>query len=333
MSERFAIVGAGGWGTAVGLVLLEAGHEVVLLGRDEEAMARMAATRENARYLPGVRLPDELRLTADAAAALSGADTVVNAVPTQWIRDVFTPLSGHIARGTRILSLSKGIEIRTLMRPSKVLQEVVRGCPVAVLSGPSHAEEVARRCPASVVIASKRGQLARKLQAALSTRRFRVYTNRDPVGVELAGALKNVIAIAAGIVDGLGFGDNTKAALLTRGLVEITRLAKKLGGRAATFTGLAGIGDLMTTSFSRHGRNRAVGERIGRGEPLESILAGMKMVAEGVPTTRAAVGLAKKHRVELPIVQEVHAILFENKPPLEALGSLMTRSVKGEREA
>jgi glycerol-3-phosphate dehydrogenase (NAD(P)+) len=190
---------------------------------------------------------------------------------------------------------------------------------------------VARRCPASVVIASRSVAVARRLQGSLTTQRFRVYTNSDPVGVELAGALKNVIAIAAGIVDGLGFGDNTKAALLTRGLVEITRLAKALGGKSSTFIGLAGIGDLITTAFSRHGRNRAVGEKIGRGMALADILGGMHMVAEGVPTTKAAFGLARRHKIDMPITREVHAILFENKPPLDALTSLMTRTVKGER--
>jgi glycerol-3-phosphate dehydrogenase (NAD(P)+) len=331
VSERFAIVGDGGWGTAVGLVLLEGGHEVVMLGRDPAYVAEMAARRENPKYLPGVALPDALRLTSDRATAVEGAACVVNAVPTQWIRDVFQPLRGLIGPRQRFLSLSKGIEIGSLLRPSQVLRQMFPRNPIAALSGPSHAEEVARRCPASVVIASRSRPLARKLQAALTTQRFRVYTNSDPVGVELAGALKNVIAIAAGIVDGLGFGDNTKSALLTRGLVEITRLARIMGAKGSTFFGLAGIGDLMTTAFSPHGRNRAVGEKIGRGIPLDTVLREMTMVAEGVPTTKAAFGLAKRYRIEMPITREVHAILFENKPPIEALVSLMTRSVKGER--
>jgi glycerol-3-phosphate dehydrogenase (NAD(P)+) len=331
MTETFAIVGSGGWGTAVGLVLLEGGHDVVMLARDPARAARMAASRENERYLPGVRLPEALRIVADPAEALRGAGTIVNAVPTQWVRGVFDPLRPLVKPRQRILSLSKGIEIATHLRPSQVLRKLFPRCGIAVLSGPSHAEEVARFFPASVVIASSSAALARRLQQAVTTGRFRVYTNPDPVGVELAGALKNVIAIAAGIVDGLGFGDNTKAALVTRGLVEITRLAKVMGGKASTFTGLAGVGDLITTAFSRHGRNRAVGEKIGRGISIDVILGGMEMVAEGVPTAKAAVGLAKRHRVDMPIVHEVHAILFEGKSPLDALTSLMTRSVKDER--
>jgi glycerol-3-phosphate dehydrogenase (NAD(P)+) len=330
-AETFAIVGDGGWGTAVALVLIEAGHDVVMVGRDPAYVAAMQKARENVRYLPGVELPASLAMTSEPDEAIPGAGCVVNAVPTQWIRDVFTPLRGLVGPRQRLLSLSKGVEIATLRRPSQVLRELFPRNAIAVLSGPSHAEEVARRCPASVVIASRSQPLARRLQGALTTSRFRVYTNSDPVGVELAGALKNVIAIAAGIVDGLGFGDNTKAALLTRGLVEITRLARTMGGRASTFSGLAGIGDLMTTAFSRHGRNRAVGEKIGRGIPIGEILAGMQMVAEGVPTTKAAFALARRHRVDMPITREVHAILFEGKPPLDALTSLMTRSVKRER--
>ena len=331
MKERFAIVGAGGWGTAIALVLVERGHEVTLLGRDPRSMAAMAEARENAAYLPRVTLPRSLRLTADPTAALAGATCVVNAVPAQWIRDAFRPLRALIGPRTPILLLSKGVEIATLLRPTQVLRQILSRNPIAVLSGPSHAEEVALRCPASVVIASTSPPLARRLQGALSTERFRVYTNSDPVGVELAGALKNVIAIAAGIVDGLGFGDNTKAALLTRGLVEIRRLATAMGGRSATFAGLAGMGDLITTAFSRHGRNRAVGEKIGRGLAIDAILSGMHMVAEGVPTTRAARRLARRHKVDMPIVREVHAILFEGKPPLKALSDLMTRRMKGER--
>jgi glycerol-3-phosphate dehydrogenase (NAD(P)+) len=331
MSETFAVIGDGGFGCAIALVLLERGHEVTILGRDRDQVADVLHRRENKKYLPGVQIPDDVRITADPEAALAGATSLVNAVPTQWIRSRFESLRALIRPRQRILSLSKGIEIGTLLRPSEVLRAVLPKNPVAVLSGPSHAEEVARRCPTSVVVAARAPALARRFQAALSTSRFRVYTNADPVGVELAGALKNVIAIAAGIVDGLGFGDNTKAALLTRGLVEITRLAKALGARETTFHGLAGIGDLITTAFSRHGRNRAVGEKVGRGIPIAEILRGMAMVAEGVPTTKGAVGLARKKGVDVPIMKEVHAILFEGKPPLDALTSLMTRTVKGER--
>ncbi|HYC79112.1 MAG TPA: NAD(P)H-dependent glycerol-3-phosphate dehydrogenase, partial [Planctomycetota bacterium] len=306
------------------------GHDVTLWGRDPDYVDATRHRRENVRYLKGVTLPKALRLTADAEDALQGAQVVVNAVPTQFVRGTFEPLAPLVPARVPVLSLSKGIEVRTLLRPSQVLGELLPKRPIAVLSGPSHAEEVARRSPASVVVAARSHPLARKFQSALSTERFRVYTNLDPAGVELAGALKNVVAIAAGICDGLGFGDNAKAALVTRGLVEISRLAAKLGARRSTFAGLAGMGDLVTTAFSRHGRNRAVGEKLGQGKTLGEILDKMNMVAEGVETTRSALALARRHRVDMPIVREVHEILFEEKNPLDALTSLMTRSTKTE---
>jgi glycerol-3-phosphate dehydrogenase (NAD(P)+) len=327
---KVTVIGDGGFGTAIALVLHEKEHDVTVWGRDPDHVEAIRQKRENARYLKGVPLPKGLRFETDAEAALAGASIVVNAVPTQFVRSVFDRVGEYVPKRAQLLSLSKGVEVRTLLRPSQILNELCPGRAVAVLSGPSHAEEVARRFPASVVIAAKSHPLARKLQTALTTPRFRVYTNVDPVGVELAGALKNVVAIAAGVCDGLGFGDNAKAALVTRGLVEIGRLAHKMGARRATFAGLAGMGDLVTTAFSRHGRNRAVGEKLGQGKTLREILDRMNMVAEGVETTRSTLALARRYRVDMPIAREVYEILFEEKSPLDALTSLMTRSTKTE---
>ncbi len=330
MSAKYAVIGNGGWGTAVGLLLLERGHPVTIWGHDADYVDVVRTKRENVKYLPGVSLPRDLVFTHDRDEALNKAAVIINAVPTQWVRGVFGDFQGVVRPKQLILSLSKGIEIGTLLRPSQVLRELFPRNTIAVLSGPSHAEEVARHSPASVVIATRSHPIARKLQNALTTPRFRVYTNVDPAGVELGGALKNVIAIAAGICDGLGFGDNTKAALVTRGLVEISRLARKMGAKPNTMQGLAGMGDLITSAFSRHGRNRFVGERLGKGVSLQKILGDMEMVAEGVPTTKSTLALARRHRVDMPIVREVYEILFEEKPPLEALTSLMTRSTKTE---
>lgn len=327
---KVTVVGDGGFGTAIALVLLEKQQDVTIWGRNPDYVAELKARRENVRYLKGVKLPKALKLTADPEEALAGAAVVVNAVPTQFVREIFGRVGAHVPARAQLLSLSKGIEVGTLLRPSQILFELLPKRAVAVLSGPSHAEEVARRFPASVVVAARSHPLARKFQNALATSRFRVYTNVDPAGVELAGALKNVVAIAAGVCDGLGFGDNAKAALVTRGLVEIARLAQKLGARRTTFSGLAGMGDLVTTAFSRHGRNRAVGEQLGKGRKLAEILGRMQMVAEGVETTRSVLALARRHRVDMPIAREVHEILFEDKSPLDALGSLMTRSIKTE---
>jgi glycerol-3-phosphate dehydrogenase (NAD(P)+) len=327
---KITVIGDGGFGTAIALVLLEKQHDVTLWGRNPEHVAELKSRRENVRYLKGVKLPKALHLSSDDEAAPAGAALVVNAVPTQFVREVFTRVGPYVPQRAQLLSLSKGIEVGTLLRPSQILFELLPKRAVGVLSGPSHAEEVARRFPASVVVAARSHPTARKLQNALTTARFRVYTNVDPAGVELAGALKNVIAIAAGVCDGLGFGDNAKAALVTRGLVEIARLAQKLGARRTTFSGLAGMGDLVTTAFSAHGRNRAVGEQLGKGRRLEEILGRMHMVAEGVETTRSTLALARRHRVDMPIVREVHEILFEDKNPLDALSSLMTRSTKTE---
>jgi len=330
--DRFpvAVIGDGGWGTALALVLHRRGVTVRLWSREPDYAAEMERTRANPRYLPGVPLPAGLLVTGDAAEALGGAGLVISAVPTQFIRGTWKPLARHLARGVPVCSVAKGIEVKTLERPTEILAEVVGPRPLAVLSGPSHAEEVARGLPCAVVAASRSAALATTVQSLFSTDRFRVYRLRDVVGVEFAGAAKNVVAVAAGIGDGLGLGDNTKAALITRGAVEIARLGKALGARHATFHGLAGIGDLIVTCASRHGRNRAVGERIGRGEKLADILASVPTVAEGVPTAKAIVRLARRVGVEMPIATEVHHVLFDGKDPKRAVTDLMLRSPKTE---
>ena len=325
-----AVVGDGGWGTALALLLHGKGVDVRLWSREPDYAAEMARTARNPRYLPGVTLPRGLLVTGDAAEAFAGASLAVSAVPTQHLRAAWTGLAPSLPRGVPVCSVTKGIEVKTLARPTEILAGALGRRSLAVLSGPSHAEEVALGLPAAVVVASRSAALARTVQDLFSTDRFRVYRVADVVGVELAGAAKNVVALAAGIIDGCGLGDNAKAALITRGSVEIGRLGVRLGAKRATFAGLAGMGDLIVTCASRHGRNRAVGERIGRGERLEDILAGMRMVAEGVATTRAIVGLARKWKVEMPIAEEVHRVLFDGKKPMEALRDLMVRAPKRE---
>jgi glycerol-3-phosphate dehydrogenase (NAD(P)+) len=325
-----AVVGDGGWGTALALVLHGRGVDVRLWSREPDYAREMARTARNPRYLPGVPLPRGLLVTGDAAEAFDGIALAVSAVPTQHLRATWGGIAGALPRGAPVCSVTKGIELKTLERPTQILAEALGRRALAVLSGPSHAEEVARGLPAAVVVASRSAALARRVQDLFSTDRFRVYRLTDVVGVEFAGAAKNVVALAAGILDGCGLGDNAKAALITRGSVEIGRLGVRLGARRATFAGLAGMGDLIVTCASRHGRNRAVGERIGRGERLEDILTGMRMVAEGVATTRSIVGLARRMKVEMPIAREVHHVLFDGKAPLEAVKDLMLREPKRE---
>ncbi|MBL8798719.1 MAG: NAD(P)-dependent glycerol-3-phosphate dehydrogenase, partial [Planctomycetia bacterium] len=269
MSNRIAVLGDGAWGTAIALVLAaRPEHQVLLWSAREENARVLRERRENVHYLPGVPIPESVELTADIQRAAEASDLWVSAIPTVYLRRTLEPLASALRAETPMLSLSKGVEAATLLRPTQILEQVLGPRRLATLSGPSHAEEVSRGLPTTVVVASADVAFARWLQDCFSTERFRVYTNSDLPGVELGGALKNVIAIAAGIADGLGYGDNTKAALLTRGLAEMTRFGAALGARPQTFFGLAGIGDLITTCISRHGRNRHVGERLGRGEKL-----------------------------------------------------------------
>ncbi|HMB68826.1 MAG TPA: NAD(P)H-dependent glycerol-3-phosphate dehydrogenase [bacterium] len=323
-----AVAGAGSWGTALACLLARRG-DVVLWGRDAETMDKLQADRENARYLPGIRFPDSLRVTADLGEAADCGDVVL-AVPTRAHAQVAQALVA-CRRPAHVLSAAKGYEPGTGLRMSETLRrELGEETPVTVLAGPSHAEEVAQGIPTTVVVASLSDDAAVFWQSALMQPTFRVYTNSDLVGVETAAALKNVIAIAAGICDGLGFGDNTKGALLTRGLTEIARLGEAMGARPETFAGLAGLGDLVTTCMSRHSRNRRVGELVGRGRTTEEAQAETGMVAEGVQTTRSALEIAAGVNVELPITEQVGRVLFDGRGPREALEELMGRDAKAE---
>ncbi len=332
MLTRFAVLGAGAWGTAVALLLAQdAEHRVTLWSARPDNARLLRERRENVTYLPGVPIPDAVTLSSDLRAAVQDTDLWIAALPTVYLRATLTPLADLLRDPRPVLSLAKGVENRTFERPTEILREVLGPRPVAVLSGPSHAEEVARGLPTSVVVAGDDAELVRDIQECFRTERFRVYTNRYLVGVELGGALKNIIGIAAGISDGLGFGDNTKAALLTRGVAEMARFGVALGAQRETFFGLAGIGDLITTCVSRFGRNRYVGERLGRGEKWPDIQASMKMVAEGVWTARSVHEQAAKLGIELPITQEVYRVIYEGKDPRTAVTDLMLREPKDEK--
>ena len=328
---RITIIGDGAMATVSAGILAANGHALRLWSPFPEAIAALQADRENVRYLPGVVFPDGTVFTADEADAFTGAELVLAATPTQYIRATWGRLAGHCPAGVPIVSVAKGIENDTLLRPTQVLRDILgAGRSVAALSGPNIARELAEHLPVTATVASEDTALAARVQALFSTRTFRVYTNPDLVGVELGGAVKNVVAIAAGILDGLGSGDNAKAALLTRGLVEIARLGVALGARRETFMGLSGLGDLVTTCVSPHGRNRTFGEAIGRGETMEAVLARTHSVVEGIATTRSVLALAARHDVDMPITAAVHAVLFEGVAPVEAIDTLMTRQPKGE---
>lgn len=328
---KITILGAGGMATACAVVLAERADSVVTIwARSPDCARDMSATRENRRLLPGVRIPPSVEITADVTLATSEADLLIAAIPTAFLRSALQVISPQLPAGVPVLSVIKGLENETFARPSQIIRDVLGERSVAALGGPCHAEEAARRLPTSVVVASEDSSLADIVQSLFTTDRFRVYTNRDLAGVELAGALKNVIAIAAGICDGLGYGDNAKSALITRGLAEMTRFGRALQADERTFFGLAGLGDLITTCVSPHGRNRSVGMRLGRGERLGEILASMTAVAEGVATARSIHDLARERGIEMPIAREVHAVLFEGKSPAAATDSLMQRPPRGE---
>lgn len=328
--NRVAILGGGGMGTALAMIFARSAGDVRLWVRDPERALEIAETRDNRRHLPGFRIPDSVRVLNDPTEALRDAELIVAAIPTQFLRSGLTALADAAPAGVPAVSVVKGIEFGAFARPSRIIVETLGARPVAVLSGPSHAEELARGLPASVVVAGTERRLCEMVQSAFSDETFRIYTSSDAVGVEAAGALKNILGVAAGVCDGLGFGDNAKAALVTRGLVEMARMAAHLGGRPETFQGLAGVGDAVTTCYSPFGRNRAVGERIGRGETLDQILAGMENVAEGVPTIRSVHALATDQGVDMPITGELHQVLFEGKNPRTAVIDLMTRAPKDE---
>jgi len=333
MSEKIAVLGAGSWGIAVANCLDDNGHRVTLWEFNRADYELLAAGRAHPSKLPGIVIPDDTLITNDLAEAVSDSALLVLAIPAQKIRAVCEQLQSMLAIPIPCVNLAKGVEINSLKRMSEVITEIIpilNTAHVATLSGPSHAEEVARQLPTSVVAASANLELAKYIQNIFSNAYFRVYRSADLIGVELGGSLKNVIAIAAGITHGLGFGDNTMGALITRGLAEITRMGVKLGADPLTFAGLSGIGDLITTCISPHSRNRFVGSRIGGGEKLEDVLAGMVMVAEGVDTCRSAHAMAAKYKIDMPITREVHNVLFEDKDPSLGLADLMGRSLKEE---
>jgi glycerol-3-phosphate dehydrogenase (NAD(P)+) len=331
MHTKFAILGDGAWGTAIALLLAQSPRHRVCLWSAREANGRLLQERrENVRLLPGVRIPESVELTLDAAQAVEGADLWVMAVPTVYLRETLRRVTAVLRPGPPVLSLAKGIEEGTFLRPTEIVAAVLGATRLAVLSGPSHAEETSRGMPTSVVVASADLELAEWVQRTFTTDRFRVYTSLDPVGVELGGALKNIIGIAAGISDGLGLGDNAKAALLTRGLVEMTRFAVALGAFPETMHGLAGLGDLITTCVSPHGRNRRLGERLAKGERWAEIRAGMAMVAEGAFTAHSVYDRAERMGIDMPITAEVYRVLYEDKDPRAAVTDLMLRQPKRE---
>ena len=327
--KSVAVLGAGSWGTTLAVHLARAGHRVALWDIDVAHLADLEARRENRKFLIGIALPDGIKVQPELERALAEAEVALFVVPSHAIRAAARQVAA--VGGRRLWACAtKGLEVGTLERPSQILSDVLGDPDPVVLVGPSHAEEVSLGIPTSVVAAARDAERARAIQVLCSSSRFRVYTNTDVAGCEYGAALKNVIAIAAGVCDGLGYGDNTKGALLTRGLAEIMRLGVAMGGRPETFYGLTGMGDLITTAMSRHSRNRHVGERLGRGETLEQILGSMVMVAEGVNTARAARDLGRQRGLEMPITEQVHAILAEGKNPRDALEALMSRDLKSE---
>lgn len=332
MQTRFAILGDGAWGTAIALLLAgKPGHHVALWSARDDNARILREHRENVRLLPGVTIPPSIELTSDITRAVAGANLYVVAIPTAFLRATLDRIAPALRREGPVLSLTKGLEDETFLRPTEMIQQILGTTTIGVLSGPSHAEEVSRGLPTSVVVASTDLAFAGLIQQRFNTDRFRVYTNSDVIGVELSAALKNVIAVAAGISDGLGFGDNTKSALLTRGLVEMVRFGMALGAEHQSFYGLAGIGDLITTCISRHGRNRRVGERLGKGEKLKDILASMAMVAEGVYTTRSVYHKSIKMGIDMPITTEIFRVLYEDKDPRAAVSDLMVRELRSEK--
>lgn len=331
MGMRFTVLGDGAMGTACATLLAtNPSHEVTIWCQFPEQAVAMERDRENKRFLPGVSIPASVRMTADFAS-LKHVDAFIIAVPTVYLASTVEPLVGRWPGNAAIVSVVKGLEQKTFRSPSQILTDLLGERSIAVLTGPSHAEEIARGLPATVVAASGDLRLARDVQTWFTTDRFRVYTNHDMRGAELAAALKNVIAIAAGICDGLGYGDNAKSALMTRGLVEMVRFGTALGAEAETFFGLAGLGDLITTCTSPHSRNRSVGELMGRGQSLKEVLASRPGVPEGVWTCRSVHELAGQRGLDLPVTAEVYRILYENKSPEQAVADLMSRDPKSER--
>ena len=329
-AATIAVLGDGGWGTALAIHLHRLGHHVRWWGAFPGYLRELDLRRKNRKFLPGISIPRSIHILPALDAAVTDAQLIVLAIPSQHLRSVVRRLKPlrSLAVDALFLSVAKGLETRSLKRMSQVVQDELGRVKLAVLSGPSIASEVARRHPASVVVASHQSAIAKTVQRWCMGDHLRIYTSTDVAGVELGGALKNPVAIAAGVSDGLGFGANAKAALITRGVVEMARLGVAMGGRAQTFWGLSGLGDLVTTCLS--GRNRWLGEQLGRGRRLKTVLAGTPMVIEGVETSKAAVGLGRRYGIELPIIEQVHAILYRGRPPRAALQALMLRAGKPE---
>ncbi|AQT69576.1 Glycerol-3-phosphate dehydrogenase [NAD(P)+] [Anaerohalosphaera lusitana] len=333
MIKNVSIIGDGAMGSVCAMLLVENGINVKLWGHDADYVRLLADKRENVKFLPGYKLPDEIAFEPDDDQAMKGADLILSAVPCQYMRSVWTRLKPHTPPLIPVVSVTKGIEKGTLLRPSQILSEIIGpDRHYAALSGPTIADEIVRKLPATSTAASTDLELARDIQQAFNSARFRVYTNSDLDGVELAGALKNVIAIAAGVIDGIGAGDNAKAALLARGLAEIKRLGLALGANENTFAGLSGLGDLVTTCVSPKGRNRSFGERIGKGQSAEQALSATDSVVEGAATCVSVLELAGKYDVEMPITQAVYDVIYGGKTVQEGIQDLMTRELKSEGE-
>lgn len=329
---NISIIGAGSWGTAIAILLAKKGCNVKQWVRRQELCLQIRETKENLTYLPGVVLPNNIDVSSDLEYCCKDREILVIATPSHAVRETVQKMKPYVAKEQIIVNLAKGIENETLMRMSQIIEEILPDNPVAVLSGPCHAEEVARDIPTAIVSSAKERWIAERVQDVFMTPKFRVYTNPDIVGVELGGALKNIIALGAGVIDGLGFGDNTKAALMTRGIVEISRLGESLGANTLTFAGLSGIGDLIVTCTSMHSRNRKAGIAIGEGKSLEEILGGTSMVVEGVRTTKAAYDLACKMGVEMPITEEIYNLLYKKEDVKNSVINLMMRAKTHEAE-
>ena len=328
--KRVGIIGAGSWGCALARHLYNNGNQITVWSVLEDEIQMLKECHEQKEKLPGVILPEDMEFTTDLEAAVADKDVLVLAVPSPFTRSTAAKMAPFVKDGQKIVNVAKGIEEATLMTLSEIIEQEIPNADVAVLSGPSHAEEVGKGMPTTIVAGAKTKKTAEYIQNLLMNKAFRVYTSPDLLGIELGGALKNVIALAAGIADGLGCGDNTKAALITRGITEIGRLGLAMGGKLETFCGLTGIGDLIVTCASMHSRNRRAGILIGQGKSMEEAMAEVKQVVEGVYSAKAAMGLAKKFEVEMPIIEQVNLVLFEKKPAAQALEELMLRDKKIE---
>ncbi|MGL5260276.1 MAG: NAD(P)H-dependent glycerol-3-phosphate dehydrogenase [Lachnospiraceae bacterium] len=330
MSIHIGVIGAGSWGIALAKLLHTNGHKVTVWSAIEDEITMLNQMHEHVDKLPGIKLSEEIIFTTNLSKAIEGKEVLILAVPSPYVRSTADQMSKYVEDGQIIVNVAKGIEEHTLMTLSEIIEEKIPQAIVAVLSGPSHAEEVGRGVPTTIVVGAKDQNVAEYLQNIFMSNVFRVYISPDVLGIELGAALKNVVALAAGIADGLGYGDNTKAALITRGITEIGRLGLEMGGKFETFCGLSGIGDLIVTCASKHSRNRKAGMLIGQGKTMDEAMAEVKMVVEGVYSAKAAMGLSKKYNVSMPIIEQVNLVLFENKPAKDAVTDLMLRDKKLE---